>query len=195
MTGKTHVAMGMAAGLTIGFGQPFKNQLALVLASAIGSLIPDLDHPKGRLNQKLLFINNNFYRAIFYLSLAGIFMYIHIVKKNDIFLFLGMISSLIGISSHRSFTHSIIGFLTATSIVGLGTLDYQLYSIHSGFLIGYVLHLVADFFTAKGIKLFYPINTNVSFPITIKTNGRAEKIIFRLLSIYSICLLLRYINI
>lgn len=195
MTGKTHIAIGMAAGLTIAFGQPFEEQLTLVLASAIGSLIPDLDHPKGRLNQKLLLINNNFYRALFYLSLAGICMYLYFIRNSKILMFLGIVSSLIGISSHRSFTHSIIGFLTAASIVGLGTLNYGLYSIHSGFVVGYILHLVADFFTSKGIKLFYPINTNVSFPFTIKTNGKLEKILFKLLSIYSIYLLLQYLEI
>ncbi|NMB27491.1 MAG: metal-dependent hydrolase, partial [Tissierellia bacterium] len=47
MTGKTHVAIGIAAGLTISFGQRVENQLILVLASALGSLIPDLDHPKA----------------------------------------------------------------------------------------------------------------------------------------------------
>lgn len=34
--------------------------------------------------------------------------------------------------------------------------------------IGYVLHLVAGFFSIKGIKLFYPLKTSVSSPIMIR---------------------------
>ena len=176
MTGKTHVAIGIAAGLTISFGQRVENQLILVLASALGSLIPDLDHPKAKLNQKLLLINNNFYRALFYLSLGSIFVYLYFAKGIEPFLLLGIVSFLIGISSHRSFTHSIIGFLASASIVGMGTLKYGLSSAYSGFVIGYILHLVADFFTPKGIKLFYPLKTNIAFPITIRTSSKTEKI-------------------
>lgn len=195
MTGKTHVAIGIAAGLTISFGQRVENQLILVLASALGSLIPDLDHPKAKLNQKLLLINNNFYRALFYLSLGSIFVYLYFAKGIEPFLLLGIVSFLIGISSHRSFTHSIVGFLISASIIGIGTLKYRFPSAYSGFVIGYILHLVADFFTPKGIKLFYPLKTNIAFPITIKTNSKTEKIVFALLSIYSVCLLFGYLKV
>jgi inner membrane protein len=194
MTGQTHVAIGIATILTISFDQPLENQLILVLASTIGSLVPDLDHPKSKLNQKLLLFNNNFYQALFYLSLSAIFIYLYLIKNSKPFILLGIMSFLIGISSHRSFTHSIVGFLISASIVKMGTLKYGLSSIHSGFTTGYALHLIADFFTPKGIKLFYPINVNVASPITIKTNSKLEKIIFMLLSIYSICLLLRYVK-
>ena len=195
MTGKTHVAIGIATALTISIGQPPEEQLVLVLTSVIGSLIPDLDHPKGKLNQKLLLINNNFYRALFYSSLGFIFMYLYFLKGIRYFLLLGIVSFLIGISNHRGFTHSILGFLASASIVGVVTLKHDLPNAYSGFIIGYALHLIADFFTPKGIKLFYPLNVNVSSPITIKTGSGTEKIIFMLLGIYSICLLLRYLEI
>ncbi|MCQ4923013.1 metal-dependent hydrolase [Tissierella carlieri] len=193
MTGKTHVVIGITAALTVSFGQPVENQLIVVLASAVSSLIPDLDHPKGKLNQKILLINNNFYRILFYLSLGSLFMYLYYSNQISVFLYLGLISFLIGISSHRGFTHSIIGFLASTSIVTLGTVNYGLTSVYSGFAIGYVLHIIADLFTTKGVKLFYPLKNNISFPIKIKTNSKAEKIIFRLLSIYCACLLFRYL--
>ncbi|OZV12116.1 hypothetical protein CIW83_10825 [Tissierella sp. P1] len=193
MTGKTHVVIGITAALTVSFGQPVENQLIIVLASAISSLIPDLDHPKGKLNQKILLVNNNFYRILFYLSLGSLFMYLYYSNQISIFLYLGLISFLIGISSHRGFTHSIVGFLASTSIVTLGTVNYGLTSVYSGFAIGYVLHIIADLFTTRGVKLFYPLKNNISFPIKIKTNGKGEKIILRLLSIYCVCLLFRYL--
>lgn len=194
MTGKTHVAIGVSAVLTLSYNQPMENQLVLVLAAIFGSLAPDLDHPKSKLNQKLLFFQNNFYRALFYLSIGGIFIYGYILKGKELFLLVGVVFFFIGLSSHRSFTHSIVGVLASASIVKWITLDYGLASIYSGFIIGYILHLVGDFFTPQGIKLFYPLNTSISFPITFKVNKKSEDIIFTLLSIYSLCLLLGYLK-
>lgn len=194
MTGKTHVAIGMAVGLSVSFEQSLESQLILVLASIVGSLIPDLDHPKGKLNQRLLLFNNNFYRSLFYLSLGILFIYLYFLQNNIIFMLLGLVSFLIGISTHRGFTHSIVGFLGSASIVRLSTVNYGLSSIYYGFVIGYILHLIVDFFTPKGIQLFYPIKTNISFPITIKANSKLEKTLFKLLSIYSIYLLLKYLK-
>lgn len=190
MTGKTHMAIGIAAALTISSKQPVENQLILVLSSAIGSLIPDLDHPRSKLNQKLLFINNNFYRTLFYIAISGIFTGLYFVIKNKIFMLLALCSCLIGISRHRSFTHSIVGFLLASSIVRMVSLKYGLTLIYSGFVIGYGFHLIADLFTPKGIQLLYPLKTHTSFPITIRTNGKSEKIIFALLNIYCIYMVL-----
>ncbi len=52
MTGQTHVAIGIATALTLSMDQPIENKLIMILGSTIGSLTPDLDHPKGKLNQK-----------------------------------------------------------------------------------------------------------------------------------------------
>lgn len=76
MTGKTHMAIGIVAGLTASADQPLENQLVLVMASVLGSLLPDLDHPKAKLNQKLLIFKNKFYRVLFYLSFAAGFTYL-----------------------------------------------------------------------------------------------------------------------
>ena len=195
MTGKTHIAIGIAAGLTISSDLPVEDQLILIGASIIGSLVPDLDHPKAKLNQKLLFFNNNFYKTIFYLLLSSISIFLYFTMKQKIFGLIGIVTFLIALSSHRGFTHSIIGFLIFASIVKIGTLKYGLSSVYSGFTIGYILHLIADFFTPQGIKLFYPLKTNVSAPITIKTNSIKEKSFFTILSIYSVLLLIRFIKI
>lgn len=184
MTGKTHMAIGVAAGLTVSIQQPLQNQIMIVLASVLGSLIPDLDHPRSKLNQKLLFFKNKFYRVLFYLALAGGLMYLYFLTKYNVFGLLGITSFLIGISSHRSFTHSIIGFLVISYIIKLITTKYNLPYAYLGFIIGYVLHLAADFFTIKGIQLFYPLKLNVASPIIINTKSRFEDVIFTLLSVY-----------
>lgn len=193
MTGKTHVAIGVVAGLTMSVGQSLENQLVIVLASILGSLTPDLDHPKAKLNQKLLFLRNEFYRTLFYTAIALGFVYLYLSYRNNIFGLLAIMTFFIGISNHRGFAHSIVGFLVISSIMRLIAGRYNLPSMYTGFVIGYISHLLADFFTIKGIKLFYPIKTNISSPILIKTNGVIENIIFSFLSLYSVYLLSKYI--
>ncbi len=189
MTGKTHIAIGITAALAVSSNQPVENRLVLVLVSAISSLIPDLDHPKGKLNQKILLINNNFYRILFYLSLGFVSTYLYYSMEIKVFLYLGIISFLIGISSHRGFTHSIIGFLISLTIIKLCMGNFGVEYIYTGFTIGYVLHIIADLFTIKGVKLFYPLKNNISLPIKIRTNSKVENIIFILLGIVSVFLL------
>lgn len=188
MTGKTHISIGIAIGLTLAYKQPLENQLALVAASSIGALAPDLDHPKGELNQKLLLINNNFFRAVFYSILGGISIYLYSQNKNIALMFLGLFSFALAISNHRSFTHSVLGLIAFTIIVKLISIQYASPYIQDGFIIGYTSHIIADLFTPKGIRLFYPIKKNIAFPISIKNNSFMEKLIFTLFSIYSFAL-------
>lgn len=193
MTGKTHIAIGIAATLTLSMDQPVKNQILLIGAAALGSLIPDLDHPKAKLNQKLLLFKNSFFKTMFYLFFSGLFLYIYYIKDLRHFLFLGIGSLFISVSTHRGFTHSIIGFLSFSFLTKLITSEYNLDFLANGFIIGYLLHLLADFLTYKGIKLFYPLDINVSSPIVIKVNSSFEKLIFIVLSFYSFTLLFKTI--
>ena len=193
MTGKTHTAIGIAAALTMAIDKPPEEVLVLTLAAALGSLVPDLDHPKSKLNQMFLKKNNNFYKLLSFLGISGGFMYLYFLKGTDVFWILSLITFLFGVSGHRGFTHSILGFLSIVFVMKIYKLDLSFPSIYYGFSIGYVLHLVADFFTPKGIKLFYPLDTYIASPITIKTSGKVEKIIFTAVSFYSIFLLVEYV--
>lgn len=184
MTGKTHTAIGMAIGLTLAFKKPIETQLAIVTASTLGALVPDLDHPKGELNQKILLINNNFYKTIFYSVVGIVFLYIYSQKNSPLFILLGLFSFVLAVSSHRSFTHSILGLILFSAIIKLTLIEYGSSPIYKGFIFGYISHLLSDLLTAKGIKLFYPIKTNVVFPLTVKSNGFGEKFIFVLLILY-----------
>lgn len=195
MTGKTHIAIGIASALTLSRDLPIEEQLLVVAASILGSLAPDLDHPRAKLNQKLLKFNNNLFRMIFYLSFGALFLFLYSKNNTIIFLLLGFACILVGISGHRGFTHSIIGFLGANLIVKIIASNYNIESLHIGFSIGYAMHLIADFFNPRGIKLFYPSDINVSSPITIKTGSNSEKLLFMFASIYSIFALLDFIKI
>ncbi len=195
MTGKTHIAIGIAAALTITQGQALENQIIMVATTAISSLFPDLDHPKSKLNQKILFFKNKFFKTLFYLVIGGLFVYAYLSTYLKVLLFLGIACGLIGISMHRGFTHSLIGLLSYSFLVKFIAIEYNMEYIYTGFVMGFALHLIADFFTSQGIKLFYPIKKNISAPIVIKTNNSAEKLIFIILSCYSLILILKNLQI
>ncbi|OLS03797.1 metal-dependent hydrolase [Tissierella creatinophila] len=193
MTGKTHIAIGVAAGLTMAYDKPINEQLIIIIASSLGSLIPDLDHPKSKLNQKLLFLKNELYRVVFFISIASIFLYLYMDKKNTTYALLSLIFLFIGISTHRGFTHSIMGFLIFAYIIKTITTQYNLDYLYQSISLGYLLHLVADFLTPKGVKLFYPLNVNIASPIIINPKSGIDSVIFTLASIYSIILLFKFI--
>ncbi|MGE7094516.1 metal-dependent hydrolase [Lysinibacillus sp. NPDC048646] len=80
---------------------------------------------------------------------------------------------------HRSFTHSLLFlFLVVTLLHSF--IPYE--AITAGILVGMVSHIVLDMGTKQGVKLFFPINISVRFPLTTKTGGKVEKVVFALLS-------------
>lgn len=85
---------------------------------------------------------------------------------------------------HRSFTHSLL-FLFCVAMLLDAFVPYKLVTI--GLLLGMASHLVLDMGTKRGIKLFFPMKIAVRFPLTIKTGGKIEKVIFAglcMLSLY-----------
>ena len=85
---------------------------------------------------------------------------------------------------HRSFTHSLL-FLFCIAVLMNAFVPYKGFTI--GLLLGMVSHFILDMGTRQGIKLFFPINLKVRFPLTIKTGSKVEKFIFAglcLLSLY-----------
>ena len=194
MTGKTHMAVGISTGLALSTGKPLREQLILLTASAIGSLVPDLDHPKSKLNQKILVFKNRIFKVLSYIIIGVGFIYLGSALEDIVFKILGIALMLTGISSHRGFTHSLLGFFLFSSIVQVYSIRFDLNEIYIGFNIGYILHLVMDFFTPQGIQLFFPLAENISSPITIKTNGEGENLIFIGSSFYSIYFLVQLIR-
>lgn len=188
------MAVGISTGLALSTGKPLREQLILLTASAIGSLVPDLDHPKSKLNQKILVFKNRIFKVLSYIIIGVGFIYLGSALEDIVFKILGIALMLTGISSHRGFTHSLLGFFLFSSIVQVYSIRFDLNEIYIGFNIGYILHLVMDFFTPQGIQLFFPLTENISSPITIKTNGEGENLIFIGSSFYSIYFLVQLIR-
>lgn len=91
-----------------------------------------------------------------------------------------IISTIFG---HRSFTHSLlflflIGVLLNTYVANE--------SIVAGILVGMASHYVLDMATKNGIKLLYPLKVTVRFPLTTRTGGAVEDVVFVALSLLTV---------
>ena len=82
------------------------------------------------------------------------------------------VKSLIG---HRGFTHSLV----ASFLVFLGLAVASQYypgwrAYFAAFGIGYVSHIVADWFTTEGVPLFWPSRKRFRSPLSFRTGGPGE---------------------
>lgn len=91
-----------------------------------------------------------------------------------------LINTLFG---HRSFTHSLL-FLGLLAILLTSFVNNE--SIIVGLLVGIVSHLILDMATKNGIKLLFPLKLTVRFPITAKTGGTVEYLVFAALSVLTV---------
>ena len=84
---------------------------------------------------------------------------------------------------HRSFTHSLL-FLF---IIGLILNSFVMNeSITAGILVGMISHYILDMATKNGIKLLFPFKVTVRFPLTTKTGGTVEYLVFAALSLLTV---------
>ncbi|WP_053957671.1 metal-dependent hydrolase [Inediibacterium massiliense] len=177
MTGKTHMLFGYVTSLYILPKLGYDPSIATTAAAALGSLIPDLDHPKAKLNQKILPIKNRFGKVLFYCGIGSFLIYRYGWAHQLIFT-VAILLMVIGLSQHRSFTHSILGTGIIFFIVFFILKDMLPYTLLLSFLLGMASHLVGDFITIGGIELFYPFsNKKYKFILTISSAKLAEPLI------------------
>ena len=84
---------------------------------------------------------------------------------------------------HRSFTHSLL-FLVVIGVLLNSFVSSE--SVVAGILVGMVSHLLLDMSTKNGIKLLYPLKIRVRFPLTTRTGGVVESLVFAALSLLSV---------
>lgn len=94
---------------------------------------------------------------------------------------------------HRGFTHSLL-FLFLLSkgcelLVLVGQNNIVFISVSTGFLLGYLSHLVLDLLTKEGIELFFPCKINFKL-LPIKTNSKPERYFNRILNFLVLMLIL-----
>lgn len=96
---------------------------------------------------------------------------------------LPLLSKLINmIFGHRTFTHSLL-FLVIIAWLLNSFIPNE--AVKAGLLAGMVSHYVLDMATKNGIKLLFPINLTVRFPLTTRTGSKVENAVFSILTLVS----------
>ena len=90
-----------------------------------------------------------------------------------------LINTLFG---HRTFTHSLLFLIIVAALL---TSYVPSEAVRAGVITGMASHYLLDMVTKNGIKLLFPLNLTIRFPLTVKTGGPAESIFFYLLSLLS----------
>ena len=199
MEKKTHVACGNVVALSLMQPSTIQATLITIGAATLGSLLPDVDL-KDSTSDKLF---DRLMTALITIIIMGVIiryffninLYAEIKKYNNIFNYLISICVFITMSylgsktSHRSFTHSILGLFIYSSIL--------LYSFNNDivipFFISHLSHIVLDLLNKKGIALFYPIKSRFSLKLC-ETDGKVNKLLFTIFSILIIIVLIININ-
>ena len=201
MEKKTHIACGNLISLSLIQPKTISGLLITIGASTIGSLLPDVDLKDSttdklfdRLMTSLLTI---VIMSILVKCFLNINLYYKIKEYDSIFKYIISICLFITIAyfgsktSHRSFTHSILGLFIYTSIL--------FYSFNNSIIIPYFIshlsHIILDLFNKKGIALFYPFKYRFSFKLC-ESDGTINKLLFILFSIliflYLILVLIKF---
>lgn len=193
---RTHVPLGVATALCVGGALDMKVGVPFIAAAAIGSMLPDIDHPQGKLNQKILLVNNKMGKLLTYTFLAYLMVDLYIKNSSmNFLLYLVPAFLMIAFSKHRGITHSILGSVGMIFIVYKLEPMLRITGITMGFAMGYISHIVSDCFTHSGVELLFPNRKNFNFPLTIRTNGIAENIIFLGTTMFLVYMCFRNYNI
>mgnify|MGYP002713245383 CR=1 FL=1 len=149
---KTHVVIGVAygAGLipAVQRGDYSIEQFGLVLLGlAIGSLLPDLDHPQSTISRSIPIV-------------GGL---ISSLTRHR-----GILHSILGVILF----YLVTAILMIPIVAMTHNIQLSRYAA-AGLLLGYVLHIVADMLTKGGVRLFYPLKWNIGIGI-FKTGGLLE---------------------
>ncbi|MHC1719962.1 MAG: metal-dependent hydrolase [Clostridiaceae bacterium] len=175
MKGKTHAGVGIIAVICIAGKIPGElDYLGLVLV-LVGSLLPDIDHPKSVINKYILPFDNKLTKIFIY-SCAGIILlwYDYLNGGSYILKALAVTMLLIALSTHRNgLTHSAAGMIMFSFIAGYLGNSYGIPYLVYYFMIGYGMHLICDMATNNGIPLLYPFGKKkVKFPFTYKSSSK-----------------------
>lgn len=87
------------------------------------------------------------------------------------------------IFGHRTFTHSLLFLLLVWIVLEM---LIPIDAIKVGVLVGMISHLILDAATKNGIKLLYPLQVTVRFPVTTRTGGAVEYIVLFALTLITV---------
>ncbi|MDD3224239.1 MAG: metal-dependent hydrolase [Clostridium sp.] len=194
MTGKTHVSLGTAIGISLCTKLPGEIGIISMGVLAGASLLPDVDHPKSILNKYILPIKNKTNKLLIYGGVGILIIAYNMKYKGGISQLnaIGALFIIIALSSHRNgLTHSIAGLISFSFIANYLAYSYNKDYLVYYFIIGYLSHLIADMFTSRGVPLFYPFkDKNIKFPVTFRVGSKSGKLIEDIIIVSSVIYIL-----
>ncbi|MFL0252369.1 metal-dependent hydrolase [Clostridium neuense] len=183
MTGKTHMAIGVAsAAAFLSTSNPTPQKFIIGLSlGMMGALMPDIDIKTSKISS----FGRTVLAYIFViLAVAGFVVYkgnIHLnqikfsYKPNSMIEYgaIVILSCVIfsKLTKHRSFSHSILGLILF--YVGFRLLIGE---ISTYFAIGFISHIAADLITNNGVELLYPMKSKMSLKL-VKSGSKLDYII------------------
>ena len=144
MMGKTHLITGILLASHIGAGNPTDLYMSFMLGTAIGSLLPDVDHPQAMISR--------------FVPVVG--QVIRAVTTHR-----GFFHSAMGVVSIATFLILIQPFVSVR--------EDQYYIISTGLIIGMILHIAMDAMTNRGVQLLWPFEWRFSLGL-MSTGGILE---------------------
>lgn len=197
MTGKTHMSIGLAASATVlSISNPTPQIIAagLVLAT-VGALMPDIDIEQS----KISYLGRKLLIDAILLFVVGIFVMYKLNISLNKFRFNYKLSTvaIYGLATiagcivfakftkHRSFAHSILGFVLFAIGFWLLLGNMALY-----FAIGFISHMAADTLTNSGIEILYPIKQKLALKL-IHTGSFGDYILGGLAFVYFVFTILK----
>lgn len=169
MTGKTHMLGGIAFGAagalvaTTAFPEAVSNVQAgvFIMGSAVGALIPDIDHPSSVISRKVPLV------SMLYKMVAA-------VDK--------LICKLLGINyvmGHRGITHSIVPITALLGLLLFFGKELQLYMLLLGLIVGCYSHVAFDMLNPSGVPILLPFSKKrfrfLPKKLAIPTKSLADK--------------------
>lgn len=181
MNCRTHAVIGSAVALTLLNTSDLKTIIGGTALTVAGSYLVDIDTPKSKGSK----VTNGIFEVCIIVGLLEILSrfkgdsllrnLIAIKSIGQLLPALGflMVVLIIGKNStHRGFTHSILGTIAMTVPI------YMIFgSLSSWFLVGYVSHILTDMTTKMPVKILYPMKKGFSLGLW-HSDGIVDKIMF-----------------
>lgn len=180
MQGKTHLRIGLAAGVGVGFATSpdFLTLTATVAIAATASMLPDIDEDGSKINKWLFSSLNRKWRSLALASVGVIICLFWYLAHLPLWVLLtGIYAAGVAYVPHRSVTHSLIGLAYVLWVIYLAIPTY-LYAVAAG----YLSHLLADAFTVAGVPFLWPYQKKVGLKtigLEIRTGRETDKYLGR----------------
>ena len=187
MEKKTHVMCSNLISLYLMKPGSISELLITCGVASLGGLVPDVDLKDSTSDKLFDRLMTSLITIVVMSFLIKYFFDIDLyckIKEYDIFSYLISVCLFIILayfgskSSHRSFTHSILGLFIYTGILFYGFN----FNVVIPYFVSHLSHIILDLFNKKGIALFYPSKYRTCFDLC-ESNGKVNKFLFILFSI------------